>query len=132
MRRSKKITVAGEELDVREISWHAMLDLLRKLTEYGGKLYKDGKLALNLEQIGEAIASTDELTSILICESTGKDPAWLNDLQFGDALDVLDAAIEINLAGDIMDKAKKVGGRLKQMLGVKAAVTIAPTQSPPE
>lgn len=126
MSRNKEITVGGEKITVREITWLDTLTLMKKIGAHAQSLVKDGAVKFETDKIAELLAGTQELAEFLITKSTNLDADWLNKLSFPDGLEVLDAALEINLSPEIVGKAKNVGGRLGQALGIKAAVKLTP------
>lgn len=129
LRRCREVEINGEKVKVGELTWHAMLELLKKLSAHVALLIKDGKF--NLDQIVEVITSTGELADFIVAGATGKDAQWFQELPLGDAMEVLEAAIEINLSDTIIGRAKKAGGRLRESLGIKTAIQIAPTRPSP-
>jgi hypothetical protein len=115
-------TVAGEKVAVREMAWRDSLEFLSMLSEHGTKMVsEEGKFAFNLKRLGELIQSSEELANFLILKSTGRDAEWLNALPFREGLELLDAAISINLSPEMFATGKKVEGRLRSLFGSVSA-----------
>jgi hypothetical protein len=131
MSRKKEISVNGLKITVSEMAWHATFELLRKINTKAGSFVKDGKFNFNLEKLADLLTTTEELSTFLIVNSTGQTEEWLKQLSFGDGLEVLDTALEINLSPEIMAKTKKVAGRFTETLGTKAAKVLTPIPEQP-
>ncbi|GEM_PF-6099801 len=116
---------------VSEFTWHDTFAFMRMLYEKSGQIVDDkGKFALRMDKLAELISGTQELTEFVVIKSTGMSQEEVRKLSFGDGLELLDAALEINLSPNILDRAKKVGGRFSAAFGVKLGESKAATPTP--
>ena len=94
----RAVRVGAVDVAVRELKWSDALKFLQSIGEYGNLLFdKDGNFHFTIESLGQIIAETEELSGFLIQKSTGKDQDWINDLDLSHALDLIEAALLINL-----------------------------------
>jgi len=113
------VDVAGERLEVRELSWIDALDFVGKL---GGLLdrfidQESGKLVFSQDQMGRVIGQSGELATDLILKATGKPPDWIEGLRTSEALSVLAAAIQVNLHPELLGKCRGVARAVTGVLG---------------
>src|SRR5207247_4870486 len=116
-----ELEIGGEKIGVRELRWPDFMSMMAKLGAQAGKFIQGNELKITPEQIGELIAQSQELTETLILKSTSRDKEWLAQRSFADALKLLDASLSVNMSPEMTAQLKKVGGRLRAVLGVKAA-----------
>jgi len=116
----KTVVVRGETVTVSELTWPKAMQLLNLVAKHvGGLLDARGNIDLSAERLAELAANTEGLASFLILESTGKGQDWLNELTAPEALDVLDAAVELTLSPELIGRGKKVAGRVRDALGLR-------------
>jgi hypothetical protein len=110
----REFMVGEEKVTVREMLWPDALAFLRKLGTYLEKFMNEkGEMRVDLGLITEVITATDELATMLIAKSIGKDEAWLAALSMSQGLEILGAALEVNLTEDLLEKGKKIAGFLQ-------------------
>lgn len=127
--RTKSVKIGETQLTVREMTWPHTFRLLQVLSSYASALVsKTGKFEFDPAKIADLIIGTQELSELLILNSCDLKADDLKQLSFADGLEILDAAMEVNLNPETMARSKKVVGRLGQALGVK--LTAAPMTTP--
>ncbi|MEW6306273.1 MAG: hypothetical protein AB1705_22630 [Verrucomicrobiota bacterium] len=114
----RTVNVQGEAVEVRELRALDALQFFKLLSAHAGKLVNDqGNITLSLDRLVELVSGVEELARYLLLKSTGRDEAWLRGVSFGESLDVLDAALELNLTEDLLKKARRLGDRVKALFG---------------
>ena len=139
----RTLKVDGLELEVREMAWPKALELFKRLGARLAVLVAAQRLAgeeseAYLQRIaasfGELIAGAEDLSTLLLqssvsCPARPGDTAWLADISVGGFIDLLDAAIEMNLRPEVLARGKKLAGRLQGVLA-PAMTTPTPAASP--
>jgi hypothetical protein len=101
---------------VTELAWPDALELFDKLkAQSAAFVTPEGNLTFDANRIIAAISQSVELTQWLVWKTTGKESDWMNQRTLSEILDVLVAAIEINLTV-VAERAKKVRGRARALL----------------
>lgn len=127
----KELTIAGETITVRELSWMDALDFIKQLAGYLGSLVDAaGNFRINIGTIADLVVTTNELALKLIAKTTGKDAAWIEALSLGDMLELIDIALALNLSDEILAKGKKIAGRFQKFASAGAPPRTAPPASP--
>jgi hypothetical protein len=109
-------------VQVRELAWPEAIQFLQLLSGHAGKMIgEDGKLKVDFSKISALVTSSQEVSEFLMLKSTGRDQAWLAQLSFRECLDVLDAALSINLSPEMFNAGKKIEGRLRSLFGSEPA-----------
>lgn len=125
--------IAGEKVPVREMPWKDTMEFLGMLSQHGTKMVSEEegkvKFTLDMRRLGELIQSSEELATFVILKSTGREPDWLNKLPFREGLELLDAALSINLSPEMFASGKKVEGRLRSLFA--SAPAKSTTESAP-
>lgn len=113
-----ELTLRNEKLLVRELAWPDALQFLHLLSGHAGKMIgEDGKLKIDFSKLSALVASSQEVSEFLMLKSTSRDQTWLSTLSFRETLDVLDAALSINLSAEMFASGKKIEGRLRSLFG---------------
>lgn len=114
----RELQIGKETIQVRELAWREALQFLQQLAAaITEKLGTDGTLTLTPESVQGMVAGSAELTEALITKSCGRDRQWLGEQRAGDVLALLDAAIELNLSPEIIDRGKRIAGRVQAAFG---------------
>lgn len=127
-----EVKIGNETVMVHELVWIDALDFLKQFGGYIGKLTfnQRGELAISPELVANLIANTDELSTLLLTKSTGRDALFVRSLLLGQVLDLLDAALALNLSEEILVKGKKIAGRFQEFAGRTPTPRIASPASP--
>jgi hypothetical protein len=119
-----ELTVRNEKLLVRELPWPDALQFLQLLSGHAGKMIgEDGRMKIDFGRLSALVTSSQEVSEFLMLKSTGRDQAWLAQLSFRECLDVLDAALSINLSPEMFNAGKKIEGRLRSLFGSEPATS---------
>lgn len=122
----KEIKVGEHKVIVREMDHHRAVVFLGVLAKYIGQFFTaEGKPNVTPESIGEIITATAELSESLLEGATGRSAS---EFPISVSLDILDAAIELNLTKEILGKGKKLAGRFQDVAGFKAPMLTRPAQ----
>ncbi|KAB2673898.1 MAG: hypothetical protein DVB31_02965 [Verrucomicrobia bacterium] len=118
---------AERTVTVREMAWPDALRFLQLLSGHVRALVKpmvsDGpidratvmrKIA---EQLPEIVVGATDLGDFLLRKATDLDPAEIAGVRLCSALEILDKAIELNLGPEVIDRGKRVAGRLAGAFG---------------
>lgn len=128
-----EIKVAGATVEVRTLRWRDGMEFLKRFTAHFKNLvrYQDGKPVMDLdtEQLPELIASATDLCEFLVRKSTGQDDAWIDDRTPVEILEVLNAAIPLNLSPRLFDVGKATAGAVGAALGLDPKASAAPSTS---
>jgi hypothetical protein len=110
------------EVTVSELAWPDAIAFLGKLGSHLGKLINEkGEVRVDLGLITELIAGSTELANELIAKSTDEDADMLKDMRASDALAILDAALELNLSDELIERGKTIAGRFKKFATMRTA-----------
>lgn len=110
----RTVTVQGQTVEVRELRALDVLQFFKLLSGHARKLANEqGNITLSLDRLAELVTGTEELSQFLILKSTGRDDAWFKSVAFGESLDLLDAALELNLSEELLKKVQRLGERVK-------------------
>jgi hypothetical protein len=135
MCRRKELNIGGSSVTVSEFTWSDTFEFLRMLSKHSSEIMDDqGRFSLRIDKITKLICGAQELTEFAIIHSSGLTQEAIRKLSFADGLELLDAALEINLNAEILGRAKKVGGRFTAAIGVKlgaSKATASPTPPQP-
>lgn len=115
------VRVRGEAIDVRELKWRDALrlvkDITNSLTELLAKRNAGGQFELAAEDIIAAITKTEDVAAWSIQASTGKPSEWVNELSTKEAMQVIDAIVQLNLSPDVVGSGKELAGHLSAVFG---------------
>jgi len=127
----KTVQVGGEQIEVREIKWRDAVQFLQELSKQAANfITPQGNLQLSADNLPSVVIQSASLIDLLLTKSTGKDSAWINDLNPHDVLVLIDAAIELNASPELFARGKTVAGRLKAVfVGQTGAVSTKSTPS---
>lgn len=139
LRPQKTVPLASGDLIARDLPWQESLEFLRLLSGHAKELLaavnapgNEGKtnetlLAQLLPKLTELITNAGGLSMFLLTKSTGKDAAWFaENLGTLETLEVLDAALEVNLSDELIALGKKVGGRLARVMPAGKTTSTTP------
>lgn len=119
----REVPVLGQAVTVREMRWKDAVAFTGKLSGLMSAFIEpDGRLLVTPEKLGAVIASSGDLATELLERSTGQGRDWLEELRPVEVLDLLAAAVEVNLHEDLLGKARSVGQALGKALGVETSV----------
>ncbi len=111
---NRELKIGNETVTVSELKWADALGFLKQLSGHmAAFVTADGKLKIDVAELGKVVASSEDLAVSLIAKATGHDADWVNNLPLSVVLDLVDVALELNLSDDLLAKAKKIGGRFK-------------------
>lgn len=114
----KELKIGDESFVVRELAWSEALDFLKKLGGYLGSLMNDkGELVVTVSGLTDLISNTQELSATLVAKATGRTAESFENLSLGQMLDLIDAALELNLSEEIIAKGKNIAGRFQRFAG---------------
>lgn len=105
---------------VRELRWGDAIGFIQLLSaELSGLVGVDanGRAAIDSTKIPELVRTSSALTDYLVEKSTDITPVELRDSSASDALEVIDAALEVNLNDTLLGKLRKVGARVMGAFG---------------
>lgn len=112
-----ELKLGTETVAIRELSWPDAMVFLSKLAKQAGQFTTtDGRLEVTPEKLAEIVTSAQDLSEWLVLKSTGKDAEWLQQRSFSEGLDLLEAALSMNLRPDFFDKLKRIGSRFMGVL----------------
>ncbi len=101
-----------EALTIREMRWPDAMEFMRKLSANCVGLLdgytREGGLKLTRASITDMIAQSEELTVLLVRGATSLTQEQVAQLSTGDMLDILTAAVEINLSEAVLGKALRL------------------------
>lgn len=113
----------NESLTVKELEWNEGLEFVRELskqmsivTELANAVMasKDGKtFSVQPGTIASLITGSADLAGSLVRKATGLDDEGMKKLSMSKGLEVLDLALELNLTNELLEKGKKIAGRLQ-------------------
>lgn len=113
-------------ITVREMRWKDAVAFAEKLSGLLGQFTSpDGRLVITPERIAAAITSSGALATDLVSRSGGMSPEEVGDLAPAQVLELLAAALEVNLHPDLLGKARRVGQSLQAALGGAVTLTAA-------
>jgi len=113
-----EVRIGSDRITVRELAWREALAFLQQLAAaITATLGTDGTFTLTPQSVQTIVAGSAELTEALLCKSCDRDAAWLARQRTTDILALLDAAIELNLSPEIIDRGKKIAGRVQAAFG---------------
>jgi hypothetical protein len=119
-----ELSIGGEKIEVRELAWPEALKFLSMISEHAGQLITgEGKFVVDFTKLTRLVSSTEELSEFLMLKTTGRDEAWLATLSMRNALEVLDAALSVNLSAEMFASGKKIEGRLRSLFGAPAQIS---------
>ena len=81
-----------------------------------------GNVSIKKEKLVEVISENETLVGWIATHCTNLTDAQVNDLTGTEMVELLDAAVALNLSERFMTAAKKVAGSLGEVLGSKTAV----------
>ncbi len=115
----KEVPLRGQTVTVREMRWKEAVAFTEKLSGLMGQFTEpDGRLLVTPEKLGAVIARSGDLATQLLEHTTGLPRETLDDLRPVEVLDLLAAAIEVNLHEELLGKARGVGQALSRSLGL--------------
>jgi hypothetical protein len=118
-------------VEVREMRWPDALAFLQALgKEVGQVMTTTGNISFTPDKLPDIIGQSGALIEHLICKATGRDAAWLNTLTTGEMLDLLDAAVELNVSPELFARGKAVADRVKKVFAKENTDAKNPTGEP--
>lgn len=121
--RTKAVPCIGRTIVARRMAWKATRDFLKKLSahirEMGVAKFDAAAVVAKLPEI---ITSADDLTEFLLVKSTDLTLEQINDLDTLDGLNLIEAALEVNLD----DELKKSFAGIAAKIGALSA-TMTPS-----
>ena len=128
---NKEVNIGDQTVKVRELKWSDTLEFLKQLGGYIGKLMNEkGEVAVTPDLIVEMVTSTDELTTSLLRRCTDLEVEAIAQLPMTAALDLVDAALELNLSDDLIAKGKNIAGRFQKFAGVAPRMAMPASARP--
>jgi len=123
----REVSISPERtVTVREMRWKDAVAFAEKLSGVIGQFTStEGRLVVTAERIASAVTSSGALATDLVSRSCGLSPDEVGDLAPAQVLDLLAAALEVNLHPDLLGKARRVGQSLQAALGSAVTVTAA-------
>ncbi|MCZ7635756.1 MAG: hypothetical protein M5U12_06745 [Verrucomicrobia bacterium] len=116
----REVSTRGENVTVREMRWKDAVAFTEKITGLMGRFIEpDGRLVVTPEKLGAVIATSGDLATELLERATGRGREFFDDLRPVEVLELLAAAVEVNLHEDLVGKARGVGQALSTALGVQ-------------
>ena len=101
---------------VREMAWPDFIKFLEMLSQkLSAMVNAQGEVKLNPLVIGQIVSSSAELSNQLLASSCriGNERIDIESLEVTKAIDLLDAAVEINFSEEVLGRIKKLAMRLK-------------------
>lgn len=121
------IRVGDQSLTVREMRWPDAIQFFSKLSKMVGSMVEqspEGRLTFDMAKLPDAIMESSEIGEFLIAKTTELTVEQIQQLPARCALDVLSAAIEINLNQEVLGKFKRIGAVITEgFAGPKPPVT---------
>ncbi|HXG46254.1 MAG TPA: hypothetical protein VNO52_01420 [Methylomirabilota bacterium] len=125
---TRTIAVNGQEVEIRELRAIDALAFAKLLAEQLSRIAGAGQqLVIDLGKLVELVAASEQLSNFLVLKSTGRPAAWLAEITLADYLDVLEAAIELNLREDLQKKFVALGGRVARILNLQKTTLPGPS-----
>jgi hypothetical protein len=110
----------GETVTVRELRAIDGLEFIKRLSGYFGSFQSSaadgGMMRLRME-VEKIITGATEVAEFLVLRSTGKDRSWMEQLSTEDLIDVLTAAIDLNVSEGLIKKARGVFDLVRSRIG---------------
>lgn len=113
----KELTVNGKTVQVRELRAVDGLQFIKRLADFLGDLQpskSNGEVAV---KISELVCQSTDLAQHLVLKSTGNGEQWLSEISTEEFVDVLEAAVDLNLHQDLVKKIRGVVASIKAKLG---------------
>jgi hypothetical protein len=124
----RTVSAGGRQVEVRELKWKDLLAYLRKMGASLGEIVGvDGKFVVSRESVEKLIGQGTDLADELIRKTCREPGEWIDELSVSDALALLEAALELNLSGDLIERGKRTAGRIAQAFGLDGTT---PTSAP--
>ena len=119
----KEIAVAGATWQVKEMNWRDGMQFLGMISKHASEVVsgEGGKVTVDFAKLPALVASMEELANFLLTRSTGRELAEVNALRFSDSLALIDAAIELNLSQELLERGKQIAGRVGAAFGVNVS-----------
>ncbi len=115
----RRLTVRGEPLEVRELTWKELAHVLQELSGTALALVgANGQIILDREKLLAALAANESLLSWILEKATGRDAPWIGTLSLRELAPVLDALLDLNLHAETLAALKKTWTRTSQTLGL--------------
>lgn len=117
LRNTREVSAGGRMVAVRGLPWGKTLGLLRAGGDQlrGLAVNETGEIGLDLSKLPELIASCDELATGVISGATQLTREEIAELALDEALEILDAAIELSVTPKLLERGKALGGRLASL-----------------
>lgn len=127
-RPTVEVRLGNETVAVNELAWPDAFEFLGRLGRHAGQLLDaQGKLTFTFDRLAELVTQTQELAEFLVLKSTGRDPAWLHALPFSQGLELLSAALDVNLTEDLLKNGVQLGEQFKRLFGRTSRTVNSPT-----
>jgi hypothetical protein len=127
---TSRVQLAGGCIEVHELKWPDALSFFNKLRDQAKGLVNDkGEICMDANKLMEAIGDNVELAAWLVEKSTGMDAQWIEQRSLSEMLDIITAALEVNI-GIIASKIKNVKSRLVSATAGELPPKSSPTSQP--
>lgn len=106
----------GTIVEVKELTIIPMMGLIRRIGVKVSEVFKTAKAGddLDLPKVIEIVSGCEDIIEYLLKHSTGR-----TDYTTTDGLNVLEAAIALNLTEDSKKKLLKIGSEVAARLGIR-------------
>lgn len=116
------VQIRGEAIQVKELDWRTYLWAVKELTGTLMGLVNDkGQLILEKDKIVTALTDQENLVSVLVEKSTGRDAAWVSSLSARELFIVVKPIVELNLSEEVLSPGKELAGRMRAVFASKTA-----------
>lgn len=131
----RMVTGAGlaQAVNVREMKWGKAIAFVRLLSaELAGLITVDarGKPNLDLSKLPEIVGSSETVSRTLILSSTELTDEELDELPAGTVLELLEAAIDMNLTEELLGKGRRIGAKVSGVFGASPQAPAPPAVVP--
>ena len=105
-------------MEVREMNWRDAMGFLGMLSAHAGKMVnRDGQFAMTEEALRGLVLGTKVVADDLMLKASKLPQEEIDNLSMREALDLIDAALDLNLSEELITRGKKFAGRFGSLLG---------------
>lgn len=102
----RELTVNGKTVQVRELRAVDGLQFIKHLGEFFSDFQKESEdRGGSRNAIGAMVLGSTELSQFLVLKATGNPNEWMTEISTEEFLDVLTAAVELNITEGLIKKA---------------------------